>query len=199
MWKGHHRTVDRSKAPLSPRNTQRKPPSPESPRHSHLGEGHDRHTASAHHTRDSARERRAAHAPRSRRPRPRARRHPALLAPPRLRPTKLPDRPDGALLAQRRPSVAGASVAPFPGQALRHVTFYRRRLRLARGGQARPISPAIRALRPPGSRGGLSCGAVAASITGCQASRITSGKFKWGHAWISRIPSTESRSIGSSP
>ena len=39
----------------------------------------------------------------------------------------------------------------------------------ARGGHAMPISPAIRALNPPGSRGGPSCDAVAASITGCQA------------------------------
>ena len=73
-------------------------------------------------TRDAARERRAAHPARGRRPRPRPRRHPALLAPPRLRATELPDRPHRPLLAQRRPPVARASVESSTGQALSLAT-----------------------------------------------------------------------------
>ena len=57
-------------------------------------------------------------------PRPRARRHPALLAPapPRLRPTKLPNRPIRPLLAQRRPLLARSAVQSFTDQALSLAT-----------------------------------------------------------------------------
>ena len=79
------RTVDRSKALLGPSEHTTETVGPDEPG-THTKEKDM--TATPHrptYTRDPARQRRAPHPARSRRPRARPRRHPALLAPPRLR------------------------------------------------------------------------------------------------------------------
>ena len=84
-----------------------------------------------------------------------------------------------------------ATTGPGSGRRDRHLS-HRRGLRRRTGRHSMPISLASQALNPPGSRGAMSCGAVAASMTGCHASRITVGMFRRSQTCINRTPSTDS-------